>query len=51
MIDENNFVGYWSINYTPDEPQQFCIWKTKKPNLIHRIMNRLLLGNKWFDTK
>jgi len=48
---EEIFVGFWSLNYTPDEPRQFCLWKMKKPNLIHRIFNWYLLGNKWIDTK
>lgn len=51
MIKERKFVGYWSINYTPDEPQQFCLWKIKKPNPIHRLLNWYILGNKWIDQK
>lgn len=46
---EAGYVGYWSINYSPDDPAQLCLWKTHKPNLFHRVMNRFLLGNRWFD--
>lgn len=50
-IEQSIFVGYWSINHCKEEPNQFCLWKRKKPNLIHRIMNWHLLGNKWIDKK
>lgn len=48
---KEHFKGYWSINYTPDQPDQFCLWKLEKPKLIYRIFNWYLLGNKWIDTK
>lgn len=49
MEKSKTYVGYWSINWTEDEPNQFCLWKSKKPNKIHRVMNYWLLGTKWFD--
>jgi len=63
MSGDNNFsndeyemkkagwVGRWSINYTPDNPDQLCIWKKKKPFFLHRVFNWYLLGNKWIDLK
>jgi hypothetical protein len=51
QIRLETYVGHWSINYTPDEPDQFCLWKRKKPKLINRIFNWYLLGNKWIDSK
>ena len=50
-MKESGWVGRWSINYTPDDPDQFCIWKKKKPFFLHRVMNWYLLGNKWIDLK
>lgn len=51
QMEENGYVGYWSINYDSTEPEQFCLWKKKKPFFFHRIMNRFLLGNRWIDLK
>ncbi len=48
---EKGYIGYWSINYTPDDPAQFCQWKKKKPFFFYRVINWVLLGNKWIDLK
>ena len=51
MINDKEYVGYWSINWTADDPGQLCQWKKKKPFFLHRVMNWYLLGNKWIDRK
>ncbi len=45
----NQYVGYWSLNHTDSEGPQVQLWKSKRPNIIHRFFNMYLLGTIWFD--
>jgi hypothetical protein len=50
MSDVSKYIGYWSYNHDETAPESsIYIWKSKRPNVFHRMMNMLLLGNVWFD--
>lgn len=50
MTEQSKYVGYWSYNHDDNSPESsFYVWKSKRPNLLHRMMNMILLGNVWFD--
>lgn len=45
FLQEPDYVGHWIIN------PHFKIASIKKPNMIHRYFNKLLLGWEWSDDK
>ena len=47
--DREVYVGYWSLN--DDHGDGVHIMKKHRPSLLHRVMNRILLGNKWYDLR
>jgi hypothetical protein len=46
---DHKYVGYWSIN--DEHGDGIHILKKKRPPWIHRFMNRILFGNKWYDLR
>jgi len=51
-ITPKKSVGYYGISKRSNEinhTHELQIYFTKKPNLFHRMMTKILLGWEWFD--
>jgi hypothetical protein len=47
MKSDHKYVGYWSL--TDEHGNGLHILKKQRPPWIHRFMNQLFFGNKWYD--
>lgn len=48
---EPTYVGYYMITGKLNNRSSIKFLFTKKPNIIHRLFNRILLGWVWEDIK